>query len=170
MRVWTLAPDAGLHAACGATSFSITFRHQYLALPRDQMEHQLAEKPDPMARERQRQMIEQGLDGPWFAPAIKVYDRTLARMTNQLETTPWLAGNEYSLADIGLIPYVLRLEHLQLGWMWESRRPAVGRWLERCKERSNYSGIANYLDPKYTDLMGRTGRDARGKIEAILAA
>jgi len=33
MRAWTLAPDAGLHVACGATSFSIAFRHQYLALP-----------------------------------------------------------------------------------------------------------------------------------------
>jgi glutathione S-transferase len=57
MRVWTLAPDTGLHAACGATSFSIAFRHQYLALPREQMERQLAQKPDPAARERQRQII-----------------------------------------------------------------------------------------------------------------
>jgi glutathione S-transferase len=133
MRIWTLAPDAGLHPACGAVSFSIAFRHQYLALPREQMERLLAEKPDPVARERQRQIIERGLDGPAFAPAIKTYDKILGRMGNQLDTTPWLAGNEYSLADVALIPYVLRLEHLQLAWMWEKKRPSVGRWLERCQ-------------------------------------
>jgi glutathione S-transferase len=169
MRVWTLAPDAGLHAACGATSFSIAFRHQYLALPREQMERQLAEKPDAFASERQRQMIERGLDAPSFAPAIKVYDKILTRMSSQLDATLWLAGDEYSLADVAMIPYVLRLEHLQLAWMWEGKRPAVGHWLERCKKRSNYTGITDYLDSKYLDLMNRTGADARARIETILA-
>jgi glutathione S-transferase len=151
-RASTLLPDAGLHVACGATSFSIAFRHQYLALPRDQLERQLAEKPDAVARERQRQMIERGLEAPSFAPAIRMYDKILTRMSRQLDTTPWLAGNEYGLADVGIIPYVLRLEHLQLAWMWERARPAIGRWLERCKKRSNYSAIANYLDSSYLDL------------------
>ena|SRR5713101_7940718 len=136
----------------------------------NQLERQLAEKPDAVARERQRPMIERGLEAPSFAPAIRMYDKILTRMSKQLDTTPWLAGNEYSLADVGIIPYVLRLEHLQLTWMWERTRPAIGRWLERGKKRGNYSGIANYLDSSYVDLMNRAGREARGKIEAILAA
>ena len=90
-------------------------------------------------------------------------------MSDQLNATPWLAGDQYSLADVALIPYVLRLEHLQLGWMWERKRPAIGRWLEQCKKRSNYSGIANYIDPKYIELLARTGQDARSRIESILA-
>jgi glutathione S-transferase len=54
MRVWTMRPDSGLHHACEATSFAIAFRHQMLALPPEEIERQLAEKPDPRLRESVR--------------------------------------------------------------------------------------------------------------------
>src|SRR5271170_884960 len=45
MRLWTLLPDAGLHRACGVSTFAIAFRHQMLALPAQEIERQLAAKP-----------------------------------------------------------------------------------------------------------------------------
>jgi len=48
MRLWTLRPTWGLHRACGVTSFAIAFRHQMLALPQEEIERQISEKPDPV--------------------------------------------------------------------------------------------------------------------------
>jgi len=36
------------------------------------------------------------------------------------------------------------------------------------QDGQNYSGIAEYLDRKYLELMATTGREARGKLSAIL--
>jgi glutathione S-transferase len=89
-------------------------------------------------------------------------------MSEQLEQTRWLAGDQFTLADIALLPYIVRLDHLSLAWMWD-KRAAVGRWLESAKARPGFSGIANYVDPKYLSLMGPRGREVRDRVAASLA-
>jgi len=168
MRLWTLRPDAGLHRACGVTSFAIAFRHQMLALPQEEIERQISEKPDPAVRDNLRQTITLGVQAPQVAAAVKVYDKVIGQIGRQLDQTPWLAGDEYSLADVAMLPYVHRLEDLGMSWLWEGGRASIGPWLERCKARPNYSGIADYLDAKYLTLMSESGRDLRQRIQSIL--
>jgi glutathione S-transferase len=58
-------------------------------------------------------------------------DARLADLEHALEAQPYLSGREFSLADIGYLPWILRgLERfgLELG-------PATASWLERCSER-----------------------------------
>jgi glutathione S-transferase len=168
MRVWTMRPDAGLHHACGATSFAIAFRHQMLVLPPEEIERQLAEKPDPKVRESLRQTIQLGVEAPPVAAALKTFDRLLEKISQQLDQTPWLVGHEYTLADVAMLPYVCRLEDLNMSWMWDGPRASIGPWLDRCKARANYSGIADYLDPKYLQLMKASGSELGDTVRAIL--
>src|SRR5271154_2645805 len=42
VRVWAKIPDEGLHAACAVISNAIAFRHQYLAMPREEMDRNIA--------------------------------------------------------------------------------------------------------------------------------
>jgi glutathione S-transferase len=170
MRQWTMRPDAGLHRACGVTSFAVAFRHQMLALPAAEIDRQLAEKPDPAVRDNLRQTIDQGVLAPQVAPALKLYDKAIGLMARQLDRTPWLAGDRYSLADSALLPYVCRLEQLQMPWMWEGARSSVAAWLERCKARPNFSGIADYLDEKYLVVMSRSGRELESTLRQVLAS
>jgi glutathione S-transferase len=169
MRVWTQIPDTGLHLACATVSFALAFRHQYLALGPEAIERYAAGRPDPAMRESFRARLNQGVESPAFANAIKAHDKLLTQMARQLDTTPWLVSDEYSLADVALTPYIVRLDHLSLSWMWDGERASVGRWLARCAARPNFSGVANYVDPKYLDIMGPAGRDARAAIAAIVA-
>lgn len=169
MRLWTLLPDTGLHTACGVTSFAIAFRHHVLALPREERERQLAAKPNPASRENVRRAVESGLDAPKVPESLRLYDKVLSQMSRQLDATPWLAGEEYSLADVALLPYVCRLEALSFSWLWDGERASIGRWLDLCKRRRNYSGIANYLDPDYLELLDRSGREACARVRALLA-
>ena len=168
MRMWTLKPDAGLHEACGITSFAVAFRHQILKQPREVIERQLAARPDPVMRERMRATIELGIHAPQVGPALRLYDKVLGLMSRQLGSSPWLAGGQYSLADVALLPYVCRLEDLGLSWMWADERAAIASWLERCKARPNYSGIADYLDAHYLELMRSSGSALSADIRALM--
>lgn len=169
MRGWTMIPDAGLHRACGVSSFAIAFRHQMLALPKEEIDRQLAEKPNPRIRAELRQTIDLGIDAPLVSESLREFDRLIGRMSARLDKQTWLAGSEYSLADVAMLPYVCRLEDLAMHWMWDGRRASVGSWLDRCKARHNFGGIANYLDGKYLDLMQRSGRELEQRIRALLA-
>ena len=54
------------------------------------------------------------------------FDKLLGDIETTLADSPWLAGKEFSLADIGYAPYITRLDHLQLQFLWD-KRPAYSR-------------------------------------------
>ena len=164
MRLWTQIPDTGLHHACATISIAIAFGRQMEALG----EAQFKNRPNPSETEYYRSLAREKLENPHFPEGIRYYDNVVLKMARQLDSTVWLAGDEYSLADVAILPYIIRLEDLSLAWMWEGARASVGRWLERSKQRANYSAIADYHDPKYLELMGPAGRAAASRIKTIL--
>jgi glutathione S-transferase len=171
MRLWTMQPEAGLHGAVGQTCTAIAFRHQILARGPEHVARMLAARPEPM-REIMRGLWEQGLDAPGVPAAVRRYDALVAQMALQLQTSPWLAGNHFSLADAMALPYIVRLEQLNCAWWWtdpDKNRQTVTDWLRRCKARGSYAAIADYIDPDYIELLGRTGSEARSKLETLLA-
>jgi glutathione S-transferase len=170
MRRFAAIPDQGLHAACGVVSSAIAFRHQHLALPPEELAANIAATPDPARRERKRITIEKGMAAPFAADAVRVYDSLLSRIEARLEDTgDWLAGGSYSLAEACLAPYVVRLDHLTLGWLWD-RRPRLAAWYERIQAQPNFAGITDYIEGSYLTLMAEQGPAVRPAVEAALAA
>jgi glutathione S-transferase len=152
MLRWMILPDASLHDACGLTSFALAFRHQLAALPPQALEAIYAKNPDEKRRQHMQSAVELGLEAPGVDAALRTYHESIQSMAKALSESPWLAGDNWSLADITMLPYVLRLEHLGLEWFW-SEAPLVADWLVHCKDRSEYSVIEDNLDPKYLELM-----------------
>ena len=70
------------------------------------------------------------------AALAEVLDDMEALLADQ----PWLAGNEYSLGDISITPFLERFEHNGLTALmdWKTR-PAVGDWWERIQARPSYA-------------------------------
>jgi len=60
-------------------------------------------------------------------------DRCVAALDRTLAERPFLAGEEYTLADIAYFPWIVRAER-NLGVDLE-RRPALAGWVERLAER-----------------------------------
>ena len=170
MRQWTKWLDEVLHYYTGVLSGSIAFRHQHLARPKDELKAYIDGIPDPKRRERQRQQIELGMDAPQFTEAVLTFDKFVTDLEGQLKQTEWMAGNSYSLAEIGYTPYLIRLDELQL-WSWMDDKPLVTNLYERIKARPNFK--AGYLDWKnqpYVDLMAEKGAEAWPRIQKILSA
>lgn len=168
MRLWTKQLDEGVHAATGVISTGIAFRYQKLARSSQEIEAFLDRMPDPGKRERSRDTILKGVDSIFFADAIKRFDRLLGDMEEALADGLWLAGTDFSLADIAYAPYLTRLEHLQLHFMWR-KRPRLADWFERIKSRAGYkTGIGEWFNPSYLPLMEEKGKETGARIQAIL--
>ena len=66
--------------------------------------------------------------------AVEHHEKLLSCIDDAMKTDPYLAGDSYSLADIAVIPYILRLELLHLSRMW-NKHPGVTNWWERVRRR-----------------------------------
>ena len=169
MHYWVIKPDAGLHDACGATSFSLAFRKQLANLGDEGLAAFLAKVPNEKRREHIANMVRHGLDAPGLGQSFRLYKKTIDEMEARLANSDWLAGDNCSLADITLLPYVLRLEHLGLAFFWSENGP-VANWLDRCKARPAFSAIHDYLDANYLALMADLSENDKSRVRALLDA
>jgi len=170
MRLWTKLPDEILHTACATVSFAICFGQQLKKQAGAGLEERLMKMPDPARRERQRALIEKGIETPFFRDHIKVFDKTIAEMEAQLGKTAWLAGDTYSLADAEITPYIERVDRLGLAGLWEPNRSRVADWFKRIKARPSYKPALTDFPPMDYDDTGRDGLGNWPRIKELIAA
>jgi len=170
MRLWTKQLDEDIHDAGAAIlSFGIAFRHQYLE--RGELGRQMLESiPNLFKRERRRDVIEKGTGSQHFKVAVQRMTLLLDEMEEALGEHAWLAGEQYTLADVAFTPYLARLEHLSILPMVGTRR-RVADWYARCKERPSFAeAIVKWENPDYLALMRRRGAEAWPQVNEIVQA
>jgi glutathione S-transferase len=169
MRVWTKRIDEEVFPATAVVTFAISHRHLVLANPPDVLDEYI-NKLGPAEAPRRRQRLETGLDDADAAAALKVYDKFLADMDAALARRPWLAGDRFSLAEANAIPFVNRLDMLELSGMWKLSRPHLTAWWERIKDRPTFQdAMFKYVPAAVRKLMTEKGGEAWPKVKAILA-
>jgi glutathione S-transferase len=168
MRLWTKRLDEEVHPATSVVTFAISHRHAVIANGPDVVEYYINQGTQA-ERERRRQRLERGIDDAEAHRALRVYDRFLGDMETQLARTPWLAGPIFSLAEVGVIPYVNRLDMLQLSGLWTEARPHLTQWWQRIKARPSFEpALLKFVPPPLTTLMQARGAEAWPKVRAIL--
>ena len=170
MRLWTKQLDEGLHAATGVVSSCIAFRYQHLdGKTPEQLDDYLARMPDAAKRERQTENILKGVESKFFPAAVRRFDKLLGDMEEVLSNQSWLAGDEFSLADVAYTPYAVRLDHLQLHGMWDNR-PGYAGWYERLQQRPAFKiAITDWINPAYLEIMVPKGKEAWPRANEILS-
>jgi len=168
MRLWTKQLDEGVHAATSVVSSGIAFRYQKLAIGMEALEEFHKKMPDPVKREKSWENVTKGVESRFFPESIKRFDKLLNDVEAALVNSPWLAGKEFSLADIGYAPYITRLDHLQLQFLWD-KRPHIPDWYDRLRERRGYTeALEKWFNANYLPLMKEKGLEARDKVRAIV--
>jgi len=170
MRLWTKQLDEGVHAATSVVSSAIAFRYQKLAAGMDALEEFHKKMPDPVKREKSWENITKGVESRFFAEAVHRFDKLLGDMESSLADSTWLAGDEFSLADIGYAPYITRLDHLQMQFLWD-KRPHIPEWYDRLRERRGYTeALEKWFNADYLPLMKEKGAEAQSKVKATVGA
>ena len=169
MRLWIKYVDETIHAQAGVVSTAIAFRFQHLANGEDAVRARIEAVPDERKRARMRTLIFEGVDSPLFPGGVRAFAEMLRRMEAALDSDAFLAGENRTIADAVCLPYVVRLEHLQLAWLWDGL-PRVAGWYARLRETPAFAAaFDDWEDPDYLTLMEARGTEYRPKAEAALA-
>lgn len=170
-RVWLIRLDAGLHEQVAVISFCVAFRHQLLQrhVTDESLQGFFAQIPDPARRAVMEDIVTNGMESPRLYFAALAYDKLIKDMASALENSDWLVGGNISLADFAMLPYIERLEQLQLSAWWAQYRQ-LDHWLTRMRATHAYkSGVGEWNSPSYIGLMKESGSGAWPKMKALLA-
>ena len=172
MRLWTKRLDESMHTpVTGTLTFAIAMREEMMGRfkSREELQAYIASHPKAVNREMLRQTTELGIEAPLLRTSLQLFDKLLADMETVLANGPWLAGETFSLSDIGYAPYITRLDCLQLDFLWE-RRPHVAGWYERLKARPTYKpSITDWFVKSEIELMRKSGLKARETVQGLLS-
>ena len=172
-RLWARRIDDGLHVPhIAAISFIVAFGNQFRARmdSPEKLQAYFDNIKEPHYRATIRSWYESDLSSETLRASLMAYHVFLNDMETALQDSAWLAGEDYSLADIDVIPYLWRLANLQLDFLW-SKLPHVSAWFERVTSRPAFrTAIIDPALPEWVDGMRASGAQARPQLEAMAAA
>ena len=134
VRMFNKLIDEYVHNSCTILTFATAFRPAFLKMPPEAWQAEISKAPIKRRAEHKRSVIEHGLDSEFVADAVAQHDKLLSWMADSLKGGRYLAGDSFSNAECAVIPYILRLELLKLGALWD-RYPAIADWWARMRVR-----------------------------------
>ena len=168
MRFWMKHVDNKLHPSCGAIQWPMIMRPAMLERSPDERARLLDKIPEKPRRERQRRLIEMGLDAPDVADAVKTYRKTVLDMEKDLEGHEWLLGETLTLADICLIPYFQTLFQFEWTGVYDDC-PKVKQWTQKWFDRPSFvKAVRSDFTFETLENCKRIGSAAWPKIKAYL--
>jgi glutathione S-transferase len=116
-------------------------------------------------------MMSEGFDSEIVSEALVRLQRHFALMERSLGASAWLVGNQYSLADAGLLSFFYRLELLGCQALWQSRCPRVTEWYDRSARRPSFdTAIKAFVSQQDLDRYRTFAQAASGEVERRLHA
>ena len=160
MRIWIKYIDEYIHQEASVVSSAVAFRFTLLAKGEDSARAKVMAIPNEKKRERMLSVIFEGIESPLFAKSIDIFRGMIQRMDGALaKEGDFLTGDALSIADIVCLPYIVRLNHLQLAVLW-SERPRIDAWLSKMQATAPFkTAIEDWLDPPVVELMHARGAE-----------
>lgn len=109
-------------------SYNLAFLPHFQAMSEEAFRAMAESKP--LRREFLLSMGRTGFPEAEMTLALKKLGQTVARMADAIERSggPFLQGAAPTLADIAVMPVIVRMDDIRLAQLWADR-PAVGAWL-----------------------------------------
>jgi glutathione S-transferase len=169
MRMFEKLMDEYIHVSCMTLTFATANRGHLTKLSPQEMEAELAKAPDPRRSEIKRQVATHGLDAPLVKDALRHHKKLFAMMETMLESSPYLAGDQWSLADAAATPYIWRLDKLKLAPLWKDRR-GIAAWFDRVRARPLFKpAVEDWVTPADHERYAKEP-DPWPKVSALLRA
>jgi glutathione S-transferase len=120
----------------------------------------------PLRREFLLGMGRSGFPQKEMDAALDRLQRAVTRMNEWITGSggPWLMGEHLTLADVAIMPVIVRMEDINLGAIWADK-PAVAGWLELIRAQPAFKPTyyhGSLLTEKYPHLADLRNRPAAG--------
>src|SRR5215475_12075972 len=116
-------------AAVRVPTFNLAFLPRFAAMSEE--EFLAFAESKPLRKEFMLAMGRKGFPQKDMDAAMDRLSRTLARMEHEIAASggPWLLGRNITLADVAVMPAIVRMADLGLDTMWKDK-PAIARWYD----------------------------------------
>jgi glutathione S-transferase len=139
MQEWIKNTDEALYQSVSSLSFSMVFCERLNAMSKQSREAHFAKQTDIERIHRQRSCIKHGTRSPYVLRAVVAWEKMLSEIEITLqEGGPWLMGEQYSLVEIALGPFIARIQDLQILPIWMEGRPLSCEWWGRVQQRPSF--------------------------------
>lgn len=169
VRFWMKQVDNKLHPACGTLQWPLIMRPRLLEMTQEDRAALIEQVVERERRERQKRLLEFGLDAPDVALAVATYRQFIADLDDALARHQWAADDTFTLADCALAPYFQTLQ--QFGWtaLYE-HVTRVADWVARVRSRPSYgTAVAADFPDTVLQQLQQCGSDAWPKLARHLA-
>ena len=108
-------------------------------MSKEQREKRYQNVGDPERQSRYIAIFENGVNSRYVFEGVANFEKLFKSMEIALaDGRKWLLGDNYTLADISLTPFVARLSYLTLLDIWLESRPKVKNWWIRSQNKRSY--------------------------------
>jgi glutathione S-transferase len=136
MRAWRQFIDEVPTAAIRVPSYNRYIRHKWKSMSQQDFDA-LVEKRT-VRKHFYRNMGRDGSSEAEEQQSIERLRETIMRMDRALAHGPWMVGNQFTLADVALVPTLVRMMDIGLDKVWADR-PRVAEWLARVQARPSFA-------------------------------
>ena len=135
-------------------SYNLAFLPHYCEM--SEAEFVALAESKPLRKEFLLAMGRTGFSEQEMSKALARLRQSMVRMADTLRSSggPWLMGSDFTLADIAIMPVIVRMDDLGLGTLWE-HLDEIGRWLDTIRTRPAFSKtyyFGSLLTEKYPNL------------------
>jgi len=119
-------------AAVRVPTFNLAFLPRFAAMSEEEFVAFAESKP--LRKEFMLAMGRKGFSDKEMNSALERLARTLVRMEAAIESSggPWLMGKRPTLADVAVMPAIVRMADLGLDSMWKEK-PLIARWFDEIR-------------------------------------
>lgn len=171
-RLWMLRVTLDIH---DPHQTSVNFATAFADVVRERGEGAAEQHCRGMPPPRRRAIWDvfvNGFESEYFRDGVLAYDRLFADMESRLGETEWLAGDRFSLAEIGTAPWVYRMLNefgFGAGLLGEGR-PRLRAWLDRVAARPAFRRAIFVQDAEpMIPRLAQAGRRALPVVDGILS-
>ena len=159
MREWIKEADEAGFEGVASLSFVIIFRKKLMNMHDEDRANYWAGQTVLERTQRQQSCVFEGLNSPYALRAIATWERIFKKIESVVsDGRTWLMGEEFTLADLNLAPFIARLDGLQLIEPWLADKPQTKRWWGNIKKRPSYLEARVGPSDEETETMGIEGR------------
>ncbi len=139
MQEWIKGTDEALYQSVSSLSFCMVFRDRLNGMSEASRETHFAKQLDIERTHRQRSCVETGTRSPYTLRAVVAWEKMLRDIEAALDHGgPWIMGDQYSLVEIALGPFLARIQDLQILPIWMEGRPLTTDWWDRVQQRPSF--------------------------------